>query len=433
MPGFRITVVAVCTALIGIVGPVRAQDEALSDSLLVSDLVNAESTVDSLRLEIRRLDRQIQAMKQDYADGGEMGRLLAALADGGEVPDAAPEDVRSRRQRVDNLLKAITARPGQLRFNGGATVVAQDLVGGDTDGAAGTGSLDLYAHTSFGPSTLLFFAFEAGGGEGLDGLLPLTTPINGDAAPTPSGSGYEELALNEAWAEFTALDEAVILTAGKLDLTNYFDLNLVANDETAQFLSGAFVNSAALLVPPAGPGVRARTVLFRRFSVQGGFTSSDSTGGTRFQDGFAIGAAGMRLFPDSDYDGNLRGYVYAPAHVGGATGWGLSMDQEIAAAVTVFGRYGRNQEALVTTGGVQRAWSAGAEWSRQSRNRRFAVGAAYGEAQFGDEAFETTFEAYASWQLNTWTFLSPHLQVVRNDLSLPRAATAAGLRVQFNF
>lgn len=58
---------------------------------------------------------------------------------------------------------------------------------------------------------------------------------------------------------------------------------------------------------------------------------------------------------------------------------------------------------------------------------------AYGEAQIGNEAFETTFETYASWQLNTWTFLSPHLQAVRNDLSLPRTATVLGLRVQFNF
>ena len=429
----RITAVAACAVLCCFAGAALAQDEAHIDSLRVSDLVNAESTVDSLRLEIRKLDREIQAMKQDYADGGDVERLLAALADDGEVQDAAPEDVRSRRQRVDSLLKAITARPGQLRFNGGATVVAQDLVGGDTDGAAGTGSFDLYAHTSFGPSTLLFFAFEAGGGEGLDGLLPLASPINGDAAPTPSGAGYEELALNEAWAEFTALDEAVILTAGKLDLTNYFDLNMVANDETAQFLSGAFVNSAALLAPPPGPGVRARTVLLHRFSVQAGFSSADSTGGTRFQDGFAIGAVGMRLFPDSAYDGNLRGYLYAPAHVGGATGWGLSVDQEIAAAVTVFGRYGRNQAALVAADGVRRAWSAGAQWSRPLRNRRFAVGLAYGEAQVGDAAFETTFEAYASWQLNTWTFLSPHLQVVRNDLSLPRTATVLGLRVQFNF
>ena len=121
----------------------RGQSEA--DSLRVSELVAAESAVDSMRAEIRRLDREIQTMKQDYADGGDVERLLDSLA-GASVEDAeAPEDTRSRRQRVDTLLKAITQRPGQLRFNGGATVVAQDLVGGEFDGAAGTGSLDLYA------------------------------------------------------------------------------------------------------------------------------------------------------------------------------------------------------------------------------------------------------------------------------------------------
>ncbi len=410
-----------------------AQQPAAVDSLHVAELAAAESTVDSLRAELRRLDRDLQAMKQDYADGGDVDRLLSALAGSDESEAGEPRDTRSRRRRVDALLNAITQRPGQLRFNGGATMVVQDLAGGEADGTAGTNSLDLYAHTSFGPSTLLFFAFEAGGGDGLDGFLPLAVPINGDAVSTRSSDGFDQLVLNEAWAEFTALHEAVTVTVGKLDLTNYFDINAAANDETAQFVSGAFVNSAALLAPAPGAGLRARTVLLHRFSVQGAVISDDASGGTRFRDAFAIGSVGMNLFAESAHEGNLRAFLYAPAHVGGAQGWGLSVDQGIVPAVTAFGRYGRNDEGLLAEGGVERAWSAGLQWQRALRGRPFVLAAAYGQAQDADDALERSFEAYASWQVNTWTFISPHLQVARNEAAMARAATVLGLRVQFNF
>ena len=39
----------------------------------------------------------------------------------------------------------------------------------------------------------------------------------------------------------------------------------------------------------------------------------------------------------------------------------------------------------------------------------------FGEARDLAGATERNVELYASWQLNTWTFVSPHLQVVRND------------------
>jgi hypothetical protein len=41
----------------------------------------------------------------------------------------------------------------------------------------------------------------------------------------------------------------VIFTPGKGDLTNYFDTNAVANDETSQFLSSGLVNSVAVTFP----------------------------------------------------------------------------------------------------------------------------------------------------------------------------------------
>ncbi len=411
-------------------GTVSGQEAAI-DSARVSGIVEAESTIDSLRADIRRLDRLIQSMKMDLADRGGVEELLQALA--GEPDANVPEDTRSRRQRVDAFLKAITQRPGQLRFNGGTTAIAQRIVSGGADDAAGSSSLDIYAHTSFGPRTLLFFDFEAGWGAGLDAALPLDSPVNGDAAPTRSGDGFDRVVLREAWAEFNALDNTLLLTAGKIDLTNYFDINHVANDETAQFLSGAFVNSAALAAPGVGPGARARTVLFRRISLQGGATSADSTGGTRFEKVFVIGGLGVLLFPNSTHDGNIRAYAYSPTREGGSAGWGVSLDQEIASAWTLFGRYGRNNDAMVSRGALRSAWSAGAQFEVMAREHQMVFAAAYGETRDSRKTSERMFETYASWQVNTWTFVSPHVQLVRNLERMSRPSTVVGLRVQFNF
>lgn len=435
----KVTLLLGLATLFLVSGSLRAEPDPPSDppptpgdSLLVNDIVVAESWADSLRAEIRKLDWEIQSMKQNFAEVGDIDLLLEALTENAVDPDV-PEDTRSRRQRVDTLLRGITERPGQLRFNGSSTFVAQQLVGGDVEEGAGAGSVDLYAHTSFGPSTLLFFAFEAGSGVGIDGRLPFDRAFNADAAPTRSSDGFDLLVMNEAWAEFTALDNAVILTAGKIDLTNYFDINQVANDETAQFLCDAFVNSAALVAPGPGPGLRARTVLLGRFSVQAGLVSSDSTGGTRFSDVFAIGSVGLKIFPETSKSGNLRAYLFSPANVGGATGWGMSLDQQINGPWTVFGRWGENQSEVWETGGARRAWSAGLQWERQGPGHGLTVAAAYGETREEAGSLSTTFEAYASWQLNTWTTISPHVQAIRNESRMARTATAAGVRVQFNF
>ncbi len=139
--------------------------------------------------------------------------------------NAIPEDTRSRRKRLDDLLADLANTPGHLQFNGGLTTVGQYLVHDGHNEAAGTGSIDIYAHTSYGPGTMLFFAFESGSGIGVDDALSLSAPLNGDAVVTRSSEGMDLLVLNEAWAEFTALNEAVTLTVGKIDLTNYFDIN----------------------------------------------------------------------------------------------------------------------------------------------------------------------------------------------------------------
>src|SRR5207237_2253201 len=66
-----------------------------------------------------------------------------------------------------------------------------------------------------------------------------------------------ELNLREAWLRTEVFSQKLSLVAGRLDLTNYFDHNAAANDETRQFLSDALVNNPALNLAVNGSGLAA--------------------------------------------------------------------------------------------------------------------------------------------------------------------------------
>src|SRR6185295_981423 len=53
------------------------------------------------------------------------------------------------------------------------------------------------------------------------------------------------------------LSQKLSFIAGRLDLTNYFDHNAAANDETTQFLSDALVNNPTLNLAVNGSGLAA--------------------------------------------------------------------------------------------------------------------------------------------------------------------------------
>ena len=174
-----------------------------------------------------------------------------------EAGSNVPEIQRSRRKQVDRLLEAILDQPGKLQ-----TELKKNSA------YVGVGSFDIFAFTSFGKNALLFFDFEAIGGNGPDALLPNHSGLNADAGNTVSSDGLDRLTVLEAWTEFKAINDIFTVTLGKIDLTNYFDNNLHANDETSQFLSGVFVNNAVLPVYSNGPGIRFRTAFINRFDAE---------------------------------------------------------------------------------------------------------------------------------------------------------------------
>ena len=144
-------------------------------------------------------------------------------------------------------------------------------------------------------NTILFIDLEAIGGNGPDEYAETITSLNGDAGSTQSEDGFDRIVVNEAWTEFLFLEKIFTVTAGKIDLTNYFDNNAIANDENSQFITGALINNTAFSVPSNSPGIRIRTTLLKRFYIQFAVSKAENTGSNIFSNIYKIGGIGFKL------------------------------------------------------------------------------------------------------------------------------------------
>ena len=348
-------------------------------------------------------------------------------ADSGDIPAVK----RSRRQQVDALLKAILEEPGKLQFSGVATASLQAPLEKSPEWK-GVGSFDIFAFVSFGKSALLFFDLEAGGGQGPDALIPNISGLNADAG---GGDGEgKNLTVLEAWTEFKMLQDIFTVTFGKMDPTNYFDNNLHANDETSQFISGVFVNNPVLPVGINSPGIRFRTTFVRRFYIQYGLFMADPTSSNIMLNHLKLLETGIKIFPESGWEANLRVYGFEQPLAENAQGFGLSYDQLIANHFTVFGRYGKNNDKLANWLGIQEAWSSGIGFRQTIFNRELNIGLAYAETRSpAYEHPEQLSEFYFSTQLNKWVFISPHVQWIKTAATNPEEHFLAGIRINLSY
>ncbi len=350
-----------------------------------------------------------------------------------EESDKIPEAQRSKRKQVDALLKVMMEQPGKLQFSGVATAVLQTGIKSDNI-YKGVGSFDIFAFTSFGKHTLLFFDFEAGGGEGPDLLIPNLSVLNANAGSTSVGNAYDYFSVSEAWTEFKALRDIFSVTFGKIDLTNYFDNNLHANDETSQFLTGVFVNNPVLPVYFNSPGIRFRTTFLGKFYIQYGLAVADTSQINLMMDHFKILETGFRLFPETGWEANFRIFGFEHPVTDNAQGFGMSFDQLIANHFNVFGRYGKNKPELAKWHGIEKVWSAGIGFQQKLFHREYKVGIAFAKTfQFEEKIAERAAELYFSTQLNKWVYVSPHLQWLQKNNPALKEHFFVGLRLSFNY
>jgi hypothetical protein len=257
------------------------------------------------------------------------------------------------------------------------------------------------------------------------------TLLNGYAARLLN---QNELTLREAWVMSELADQRVGLTVGRLDLTNYFDHNAAANDETTQFLSDALVNNPMLGLSENGAGMAAVYDPKNGFTAKFGYQQSSSTA-TNLSDSLFYLYEITKLFtPFNLGEGNYRAW-YRSDNSSGQTqnAYGVSVDQKLTAALTVFGRVGSAQ-----VGGANRDsfFSAGFQLKNGvifNPEDAWGVGIAKTELGVGDA--EDLIEAYYNLRMTQKMNLSFHLtQVTEKPVGAEEVSyIVPGVRFQASF
>lgn len=363
--------------------------------------------------------------------------LLAELQDElrGEMLLARTRTFQQRREDLGTRLTAITRN---ISLSGGLVGVVHGSIGNEpSNHAAVVGRGDLVFNFKVGENTIAVIDVEATGGDGIDTRVPSFSLLNAVA-----GSTGDRVRFREAWVEHAAFDERLILTAGKIDLTNYFDANGVANDEHSQFLAGAFVNSAVLGAPGNGPGARLQAKLRESLTFGLGYGSGDTDTEDVFSHGYGIAELDYTI-KVGELEGTYRVYgsldgARADGEVKlqekNAFGFGISADQQVTDKLTLFVRYGQRDEDVYAT---KMAWSAGGQYAGLFPERKDDVlGFAYGQVKaVGADSQEKLAELYYKVQVNEQISIAPVVQYLINPLgdSSRDDVVALGLRSLISF
>ena len=140
-----------------------------------------------------------------------------------------------------------------------------------------------------------------------------------------------QLNLREAWLRTELFGQRLALTAGRLDLTNYFDQNAFANDESTQFLSDALVNNQMLGLSSNGTGVATEFDAKNGFRVKFGFQQSNDDAANLSDSMFTLTEVGYTFTPFALPKGpTARGSEPTTRRrTAVATGFGISLDQKL--------------------------------------------------------------------------------------------------------
>lgn len=379
------------------------------DSLLLQRLSVLEQQADSLKKELKETKARMVTHSQFE------GILRSINEDDQEFTD---QDRRSKRRALDSLFKAAVQKPKQLTFTGQFLNVFQWDGKFDNSINSVVGIVDLFAISSFGRNSLVFINLQGVGGDGPDKFFPNYSGFHAGAGTTQSGDGLDRINILEAWVEYSI--KSTSITVGKIDLTNYYDPNSIANDEYSQFLTNAFVNSSALAAPGNSPGLTMNTELLNNFTFQFGLASNDNSGDQIFQNLFLIAQLTESFKINNEEKGAIRVYGYRNSEVNDGWGFGFSGDLRITKKLYTYGRYGQNMDSLAGDLDIKQSWSGGLQLRNYQliRSSSISTGVAYGQTEGfsamegnGEES-EKIMEAYLRFNIKQAFFISPHFQLL---------------------
>jgi hypothetical protein len=265
-------------------------------------------------------------------------------------------------------------------------------------------SADLYFTAGLAQNTIFYADIVGLSGTPPDNEVGGLTLLNGYAARLVN---QNQLNLREAWLLTELANQRVQLAAGRVDLTNFFDHNAVANDETTQFISDALVNNPMLGLSENGAGLAAVYDPKNGFTARIGYQQSSSTASNLSNSLFYLAEVGKLVTPGNLGEGNYRLWYRTDNSSGeNQTAMGISVDQKLSAALTVFGRVGKSE----TPGDDDEYVSLGLQFKNGiTFNPEDAWGVGFANTELGAGDEEDLIEAYYNLRMTQKLQLSFHL------------------------
>ena len=242
-----------------------------------------------------------------------------------------------------------------------------------------------------------------------------------------------EVNVREAWLRTELFSQKLAISAGRLDLANYFDRNAVANDETTQFISDGLVNNPTLGLATNGAGVVGVFDPKSGVAFKAGFQQSNSDATNLSQSIVSLVEVDYVARPPGLSEGNYRVWFRNDNSTQrNRSAVGVSLDQKLTPFVGLFGRYG-TAEAL---SGRDHFFSAGFQVQNGfvlNPLDFWGVGYAQTDLEAGDH--EKLAEGYYNFQVSEKLRLSLHLQHVFESSAGTRSVgfLVPALRLQARF
>jgi hypothetical protein len=250
-------------------------------------------------------------------------------------------------EKIEEALADQEARNVKLGLD--AAMVTQHVSQTRGTGNAGDGeayalaSADLFFAANIAQNTSLYADVVGLSGSPPDSEVAGLTLLNGYAARLIR---QNEINLREAWVRAELFDQKLVLVAGRLDLTAFFDRNAAANDETSQFISDALVNNPMLGLSSNGAGLAAVYDPHGSFNLKLGVQQSNPDALNLSEALYTLAEVGYRARPSFLGEGNYRAWFRTDNSSGTRrNGFGASLDQKLSPNVTGFGRYGSGETA----------------------------------------------------------------------------------------
>jgi len=334
-----------------------------------------------------------------------------------------------RRQTINEKLAQALADQAAKSITVGVSAASVTQFARQTEGPAGAagghayqlGSADLFFSAGLAQYTSFFADIVGLSGAPPDAEIHGLTLLNSYTARLVR---QNEVNVREAWLRTELFSQKLAISAGRLDLTNYFDRNAMANDETSQFISDALVNNPMLGLAVNGAGIAGVYDPKNGFAFKAGLQQSSNDATNLSQSLYSLAEIDYVARPRGLAEGNYRVWLRNDNTTGtNHSAVGVSVDQKLTNIVGLFGRYGTEEAEE----GRDHFYSAGFQVQNGfvfNPLDYWGVGYAHTSLARGDR--ERIVEGYYNFLISEKLRLSLHLQ---HAFETPSGASSVGFLV----